>query len=71
MIHCEDFLLKLVNHLVDIYNTLCHSLDQGKDVRAMFCDIKKPLIGSGIEVFSINLNLLGFLVLFCRALRTI
>ena len=30
-----------VNQLVDIYNTFCHSLDQGKEVRALFCDISK------------------------------
>ena len=28
-----------LNQLVDIYNTFCHSLDQGKDVRGVFCDI--------------------------------
>ena len=56
----------IVNQQVDIYNTFCHSLDQGKEVRAVFYDILKPLIESGIEGISINLNLLGFLVLFCR-----
>lgn len=30
-----------VNQLVDIYNTFCQSLDQGKEVRAVFCDISK------------------------------
>ena len=32
-----------VNQLVDIhvYNTFCHSLDQGKEARAVFCDISK------------------------------
>ena len=30
-----------VNQLVDIYNTFYHSLDQGKEVRAVFCDISK------------------------------
>ena len=30
-----------VNQLVDIYNTFCHSLDQDKEVRAVFCDISK------------------------------
>ena len=60
-----------INQLVDIYNTFCHSLDQGKEVRAVFYDVLKPLKESGIEGFSINLNLLGFLVLFCRGFRTI
>ena len=30
-----------VNQLVDIYNTFCKSLDEGKDVHAVFCDISK------------------------------
>ena len=29
------------NQLVDIYNTFCHSLDQGKEARTVFCDISK------------------------------
>ncbi|MCG7881047.1 MAG: hypothetical protein JAY96_05605 [Candidatus Thiodiazotropha endolucinida] len=30
-----------VNQLVDIYNTFCQALDEGKEVRAVFCDISK------------------------------
>ena len=30
-----------INQLVDIYNTFCESLDEGKEVRAVFCDISK------------------------------
>ena len=30
-----------VNQLVDIYNTFCQALDDGKEVRAVFCDIRK------------------------------
>ena len=30
-----------VNQLVDIYNTFCKSLDEDKEVRAVFCDISK------------------------------
>lgn len=30
-----------VNQLVDIYNSFCKALDDGKDVRAVFCDISK------------------------------
>ena len=30
-----------VNQLVDIYNTFCKALDEGKEVRAIFCDISK------------------------------
>ena len=28
-----------VNQLVDIYNIFCKSLDEGKEVRALFCDV--------------------------------
>ena len=30
-----------VNQLVDVYNTFCKALDEGKEVRAIFCDISK------------------------------
>ena len=30
-----------VNQLVDLYNTFCKTLDDGKEVRAIFCDISK------------------------------
>ena len=30
-----------VNQLVDIYNSFCEALDEGKEVRAIFCDISK------------------------------
>ena len=30
-----------VNQLVDLYNTFCKALDEGKEVRAVFCDISK------------------------------
>ena len=30
-----------VNQLVDIYNTFCQAMDDGKKVRAVFCDISK------------------------------
>ena len=30
-----------VNQLVDVYNTFCKTLDEGKEVRAMLCDISK------------------------------
>ena len=29
------------NPLVEIYNTFCKALDEGKEVRAIFCDISK------------------------------
>ena len=30
-----------VNQLIDICNTFCKALDEGKEVRAIFCDIRK------------------------------
>ena len=30
-----------VNQLVELYNTFCQALDEGKEVRAVFCDISK------------------------------
>ena len=29
------------NQLLDIYNTFCKALDEGKEVRAVFCDVSK------------------------------
>ena len=57
-----------VNQLVDIYNTLCQALDEGKEVRAIFCDIR-PSTGSGIKVFFLNYILLVFLALFSSGLQ--
>ena len=30
-----------VNQLVDIYNSFCKALDEGKEVQAIFCDVSK------------------------------
>ena len=30
-----------VNQLIDLYNTFCKALDEGKEVRVVFCDISK------------------------------
>ena len=30
-----------VNQLTFLYNTFCHALDEGKEIRVVFCDIKK------------------------------
>ena len=30
-----------VNQLTDMYNTFCQALDEGKEVRVVFCDISK------------------------------
>ena len=32
---------RTVNQLVDIYNSFCKAIDEGKEVRAIFCDISK------------------------------
>ena len=29
------------NQLIDVYNTFCKALDEGKEVRAVFCDVSK------------------------------
>ena len=46
-----------VNQLIDIYNTSCNALDEGKEVRAIFCDISKAFDRYGTRVFFSNLNL--------------
>lgn len=43
-----------VNQLVDIYNTFCKALDDGLEVRAVFCDIIKLSIEFGTRVFYSN-----------------
>ena len=30
-----------MNQLIDIYNTFCEALDDGNEVRAVFCDVSK------------------------------
>ena len=30
-----------VSQLTFLYNTFCHALDDGKEIRIVFCDIKK------------------------------
>ena len=48
-----------VNQLIDIYNTFCKSLDEGKEVRAVFFStLAKRLREFGIKVFSTSSNLL-------------
>ena len=32
-----------MNQLIYIYNTFCKALDEGKEVRAVFCDVSKAL----------------------------
>ena len=49
-----------VNQLIDIYNTFCKALNEGKEVCAIFCDISKAfdrvwhkglLLNSNLQVF--------------------
>ena len=61
-----------VNQIVDVYNTFCRALDEGKEVKAIFFfTLVKLLIGSGIRVFYSNCNLLVSPVLFWNGLQTI
>ena len=41
--HQSGFILgdSTVNQLVDNYNSFCKAIDEGKEVRAIFCDISK------------------------------
>ena len=32
-----------VNQLIELYNTFCQALDEGKEVRAVVCDISKTV----------------------------
>ena len=60
-----------VNQLLDIYNTFCRALDEGKEVRAVFFSILvKPSTGSGIKVFYTYCILLVSLVTFWSGLLT-
>ena len=49
IINLKTFLLPLssrdssVIQLVGMYNTFCQVLDEGKEVRAVFCDISKAI----------------------------
>ena len=51
-----------VNQLSDLYNTFCKAVDEGKEVRAIFCDISKAfneqglLVGSLLQWFSSYLH---------------
>ena len=41
-----------MNQLIDIYNSFCKALDEGKEVRAVMS--AKPSIESGTQVFFTN-----------------
>ena len=45
-----------IKQLIYIYKTFCKALDEGKEVRYVFCDITK-----NIKVFFFNLILQGYL----------
>ena len=49
-----------VNQLTDIYNTFCKSLDEGKEVRAVFCDISKAFDRVWHEGLLFKLKSIGF-----------
>ena len=57
-----------VNQLVDIYNTIFSSLDKGKDVRFIFCDISKAFdkvwhkgLLSKLKTYGVSGNILGWI----------
>ena len=45
-----------VNQLAEIYNTIISNLDQGKDIRFIFCDISKAFdkVWHDVMVYYIN-----------------
>ena len=53
-----------VNQLTYLYNTICKALDQGKEVRAVFCDIRKPLTVYGMLDISTKCRQLEFVAQF-------
>ena len=48
-----------VNQLVDVYNTFCKALDEGKEVRAIFCDMSKAFDRVWHEGLLFKLSLAG------------
>ena len=50
-----------VNQLIDIYNTFCKALDEGKEVRVIFCDISKAFDRVWHKGLLLNLNLQVYL----------
>ena len=48
-----------VYQLVDVYNTFCKALDEGKEVRAIFCDISEPFDRVWHEGLLFKLSLAG------------
>ena len=50
-----------VNQLVDIYNTFCKAIDEGKEVRAIFCDISKAFDRACHKGLLYNLQTVGII----------
>ena len=48
-----------VNQLTDIYNTFCRALDNGMEVRVIFCDISKAFDRVWHEGLLIKLESVG------------
>ena len=49
----------IVNQLVDVYNTFCKALDEGKEVRSVFCDISKAFDRVWHRGLLLKLNQIG------------
>ena len=43
-----------INQLLDICNTFCKAPDDGKGVRAVFCDVSKAYSSKGIQFTKVN-----------------
>ena len=60
-----------VNQLTFLYDTFSRALDDEKEIRVVFCDVKKALIVSGMQDSYINLKHAVFQILFLIDLRII
>ena len=60
-----------VNQLVDIYNTYCKSLDEDKEVRAVFCDISKAFDRVWHRGVLFKLESIGVLIPYYNGSRVI
>ena len=68
-----------MNQLINIYNTFCKSLDEGKEVHAVFCHMSRAFDKVWYKGFSLNfsLHVLIFLIPYygsritCMQLRVV
>ena len=60
-----------INQLVEVHNTFCQALDEGKEVRAIFCDISKAFDRVWHKGLFFKLNSVGILDLYYSGLQII